>query len=201
MAEIYRKCKIPDCNGNSHYTAKGVRGWCRRHYRLWQAHGEPVARKAADGEPFRYMSETVFGYNGDECLIWPFARTHGYAWVSNPDGGTNQVHRLACEHRYGPPPTSRHEAAHICGGGSRGCVAPNHVRWALPSENQADRVAHGTSNRGERCAQSKLTESQVREIRALEGQLSIGKIAERYGVSVSAVSHINTGSTWFWLAP
>lgn len=39
MAEK-RLCKIPHCNNSAF-----ARGWCVRHYRLWQRHGDPTISK------------------------------------------------------------------------------------------------------------------------------------------------------------
>jgi hypothetical protein len=97
----------------------------------------------------------------------------------------------------GEPPSPQHHAAHNCGNAS--CVNPYHIRWATPSENQADRVEHGTSNRGERNGQTALTEDQVREIRALDRVISDDEISMRYGVSKSSILNILHGKTWGWL--
>ena len=55
--------------------------------------------------------------------------------------------------------------------------------------------------RGEQITASKLTEKDVREIRALlaEGNLTQTAIGERYGVTVKAVNHIARGRSWAWL--
>lgn len=198
VAETFKPCSIAGCKGNAHHSAKGARGWCRRHYRLWQAHGEPVARKAANGEPMQFLRDVVLRYEGEDCLIWPFATSNGYGWVNNPEG-TCLAHRIACEHRNGPPPSSAYEAAHSCGKGASGCVTPAHLRWALPVENQAERVDHGTSNRGEQCANAKLTEAEAREIRGLRGVLLQRELADQYGVSVPTICSVQTGASWRWL--
>ena len=50
------------------------------------------------------------------------------------------VSRLVCEEAYGPPPTSKHEAAHNTPNGCVGglCVNNAHLRWATRKENAAD---------------------------------------------------------------
>jgi hypothetical protein len=40
----------------------------------------------------------------------------------------------------------------------------NNLRWDTPKNNHADKVRHGTTNRGERCGTAKLTLEQVRAI-------------------------------------
>lgn len=199
MASGFKPCSIEGCKGNAHYSAKGARGWCRRHYRLWQSRGEPVPLKAANGEPMGYLKGFVLQNRGGECLLWPYARTsNGYAWVYNPEG-SKLVSRILCEEVHGPPPSDVHEAAHSCGNGHMGCVTREHIRWASPLENAADRQGHGTQCRGEAIGTSKLTAEQVREIRQLQGSLPIDEIASRFGVTPASISHIHTGHTWSWL--
>lgn len=52
-------------------------------------------------------------------------------------------------------------------------------------------------SRGERVRQSKVTEADVREMRRMrrDGQ-SLTQLADRYGLKISAVSHICTGRNW-----
>ncbi len=125
--------------------------------------------------------------------MWPYAR-HPYGY-----GKFQQqlVHRLVCEASHGAPPLPRMDAAHSCGNGHLGCVAPLHIRWATRQENMADKKLHGTSQCGEKHGMSKLTIDQVREIRRL---LNIGlpttNIATQFGVVSSTIRFIQKGETW-----
>ena len=74
-----------------------------------------------------------------------------------------------------------------------------HLRWATPVENHADKIGHGTTNRGERQGASRLTEAQVLEIRGLAGLVSKAEIGRRYGVDRSHVSKIISRDVWTWL--
>ena len=159
MADLYRKCKITECNGNSHHMTGAARGFCLSHYKRWRRHGDACGGGTQRGAPAKYIKDVVADYRGKECLIWPFAKTSaGYAWLHNPKGSC-LVSRIVCEDKNGPAPTENHEAAHSCGNGHLGCIAPNHLHWATRSENQLERSAHGTSNRGERQAFSNLSRS------------------------------------------
>lgn len=63
-----------------------------------------------------------------------------------------------------------------------------------------DRALHGTSNRGERQWNSKLTESDVRRIRRMIADgVSNPDIADLFEVSPTAVRAIRTGASWAWL--
>jgi hypothetical protein len=64
-----------------------------------------------------------------------------------------------------------------------------------------DRIRHGTSNRGHRNGQSKLTEEDVKKIANLKGRLPQKELAEKYGVSISAISSIQLGRRWGWCLP
>ncbi len=73
----------------------------------------------------------------------------------------------------------------------------NHIdnlRWDTPAANQADRVLHGTSNRGERCGNAKLTLEQVRAIRADTRLQRL--IAEDYDVRPNQIWRIKAGHRW-----
>lgn len=169
---------------------------CNRHYRRFQRHGDPLGGGTPNGEPYRYYSETVVNHLEDACLLWPYGRTTaGYALMTT-DGKDRYVHRFSCEVENGPPPTPRHEAAHSCGNGHLGCVARKHVSWKTPAANQLDKRLHGTDNRGHRHPMARLTEEQVREIRAMGPGISCLLVARQYGVTDSAIYGIREGRTW-----
>lgn len=175
-----------------------ARGFCNLHYQRLLKHGDPLGGGTSIGEPQRFFEE-IAQYNGDECLAWPFAHNkNGYGRM-RVDGKMVYVTRRLCEEVNGPPPTPKHEAAHSCGNGHEGCVTKRHLEWKTPSENQADKLTHGTHNRGERQGASKLTETQAREILAFKGKETQRSIAERFGVSRTAVSQIHCGRNWNWM--
>ena len=70
--------------------------------------------------------------------------------------------------------------------------------WGTSQQNSHDRVAHGTSNRGERNPRRKLTEHQVHEIR--ESEATKKTLAERFGIHISTVSSIRRRKSWAHLA-
>jgi len=161
--------------------------------------GSPTSSRTKSGEPLEFLNNTVLKYQGDECLIWPFGRTTaGYALLHSGDKA-EYVHRLACEHLHGPAPSLKHDAAHSCGKGDEGCVNPQHLRWATRKENNADKVQHGTHNRGVRHGMCILTETDVLTIRRLSGEVSQYKIAEMFGVSRGNIASIIQRKSWKWL--
>lgn len=107
---------------------------------------------------------------------------------------TRLVHRIVLESFIGPCQEG-HECAHYDGDPSNNHL--NNLRWTTPTENHADKIRHGTTNRGERCGASKLTENQVLEIRLLRKQKIITRIiGERFGISQQNVCDICNRKTW-----
>lgn len=132
--------------------------------------------------------------------MWPFSTDgRGYGDYNKSHYGEGKVHRIMCAFRNGPAPTPKHEAAHECGNGHKGCVNPNHLVWKTREENQADRILHGTHNRGSQHPLAKLTEHDVLEIRALQNKSSQSEIGKKFGISQPLVSAIHQRKRWGWL--
>lgn len=194
-----RSCSIQGC-GRLHFG----RGWCRRHYARWYAHGDPMMKKsAANGEPMDWLANAIDNppHDPNECQLWPFSiHRDGYGKVkwNGQDYPAHKVSLLIHDDRLLPPednPIALHAPHNVCG--NRHCIRPSHLRWGSYAENQEDRVPDDTHHRGERQHLSKLTQSQVLEIfkDARKGVI----IASDYGVSAAAISAIKTGKTWSWL--
>ena len=186
-------CSVPDCG-----KPVNARGWCAGHYHRWERHGDPLSGGTSYGAPMKFFTETVLHYTGDECLIWPFCNggKKGYAKMSIK-GKVREIHPILCEKLNGPRPSSNHDSAHSCG--NRRCVSMHHLSWKTRSENLADRLIHGTHNRGERNPANKLTKDDVLAIRALDNTVPQSEIARRFGIHQSHVCLIQNGKTWAWL--
>lgn len=188
-------CTITDCMKNA-----AKRGLCAMHYRRWLRHGSPnIIKRTLNGAPLLFLEQATH-YEGEDCLFWPFGRNNeGYGQVYFEKRMVS-VHRVICKRINGPSPEGRPFAAHSCGNGHLGCIAPRHLRWTSPKENQADMILHGTSLRGEKSTTAVLKEPQVTDIfsRANSGE-STTDLAEEFGVSWSAIYKIKTGQRWGWL--
>lgn len=115
----------------------------------------------------------------------------------NGEKMTRLVHQLVLEAFVGPRPPGM-EGCHGPGGAFDNRLV--NLRWDSPSANQMDRVRDGTSNRGERQWQSKLTEADVLECRrryAAGERLRV--LVSEYGVTVGGMSNAVSGKTWYWL--
>jgi len=187
-------CKIDGCDGVNY-----KKGLCSSHYRRLLRHGNPYSGRTRVGDSLLFIERSL-SYTEDDCLIWPYGKSSaGYAivWLN---GIKQQASRVVCERIYGPPPTSKHEAAHTCGNGHKGCIAPSHLRWATSVENKADMLIHGTRVRGSRHCNAKLCEEDVLFIRKqLKSGVTQADISRLFCVSESTIRQIKMRRNWSWL--
>jgi hypothetical protein len=130
-------------------------------------------------------------------VLSPGLNTGGYEVVTlqNEAGKTTKtVHRLACKAFHGQPPCEALHAAH--NNGNRRDNRKTNLRWATAVENVADKRVHGTMRCGvgERQGLAKLTEEEVKAIRADARMLK--DIAKDYGVGVGTVHAVKSRRTW-----
>lgn len=106
------------------------------------------------------------------------------------------VHQLVLEAFVGPRPKGR-VARHFPDANPANNRLEN-LQWGTWSQNNGcDKIASGTTNRGERCGSAKLNSNQVRQIkRRLEAGDSFAEIAKDYPVTRSAIEGIAKGRTW-----
>lgn len=190
-------CSVPECG-----KTRASRGFCQKHYYRWRTHGDPAivqSERRPFGEAKSYLENVLVNTEIADCIPWPYSRDRGGYGLVRMNGKRFAVHRYLCERFNGPAPSDRHQASHDCGKGHEGCCNPHHVSWKTPAENQADRIIHGTTSRGEAHGASKLTMKQARFIKANKGVLTATSIAGMFGVSRVAVSDIIHGRNWAWL--
>jgi len=98
----------------------------------------------------------------------------------------------------GPPPEEGMLACHGPAGMKDDTLS--NIYWGTASRNNLeDKIRDGTLQRGEINRRAKVTEKDVREIRALRGKLTETEIGRRYGVGQTTISAIQTGQNWAWL--
>lgn len=103
------------------------------------------------------------------------------------------LHRWVWELAYGPIPPGMY-ICHRCD--QPLCYRLDHLFLGTPAENTRDMVTKGrkVSHVGESNPRARLTEADVREIRA--SPLGRRDLAERYGVSQATIGMIRTRRNW-----
>lgn len=187
-----KSCTIQNCT-KSHVA----RGLCRNHYEIMRRNGSPIIRQRVSPNELLRFIHLNCQKNTDNCIEAPFGmKQNGYAAFGR-DGKKIHAHREVCIIAHGKPPSKKHHAAHSCG--NKKCLNSRHLRWATPSENQKDKISHGTQYFGSDVHNAKLKNEDVLQIRSFRGKLSQSKIAEMFGISQSYVSEIQLKKTWEWL--
>lgn len=103
------------------------------------------------------------------------------------------LHIVVAEAFHGPKPFPEAEVRHL-DGDQTNCRADN-VAWDSRVANEADKALHGTLRRGEETPQAKLTESDVIQIRARQGELQ-QTLADEFGCTFSNISAIQRRKSW-----
>lgn len=128
----------------------------------------------------------------DSCWLWTSAKhRNGYGCftMNKKDNSAHRLSWLLAGHTIPEGHLIRHKCR------NRHCVNPEHLETGTYKENQMDRVRDGTDSRGEKHGQSKLTEDQIRAIRARHTENQRG-LAKEYGVSQRAIFDIIHRRTW-----
>lgn len=130
-----------------------------------------------------------------------FVGSDGYPFVKLQQNGkrTNyRVHRVVLEAFVGKRP-KKMQARHLDGNRSNNNIS--NLRWGTCKENQADRLLHGTSNRGERYNNRVLRANSVKKIKLLDKlkECFLKKINRIFGIFVGIISRIDHRVSWGWL--
>lgn len=187
-------CKISDCLYPSF-----ARSMCRSHYARWRRGASvsaPIKPLTMSSEE-RLWSRVV---KTPTCWLWTGSRNtcRGQPWHGRMtiNGSRVLVHRFSFFLAYGrwPQPMCLHKCD------VPACVNPAHLEEGTNAKNMADMVARGrhvVAARGSDHHKAKLTEADVRIIRnLLANNVPQRTIADRFGVSDVAISHIKNGKSW-----
>lgn len=126
-----------------------------------------------------------------ECWDWQGALTsHGYGSLKVA-GKTGYAHRVAFELSHRPLQVNEH-VMHSCD--NPRCCNPSHLQAGSHADNMADMAAKGRGNGGSpggsRQGTSKLTESQVIDIRRQYNGSNRIELAQKYGVTPQTISYV-----------
>lgn len=140
----------------------------------------------------RFWSK-VEKHGPDECWEWQaYTGSKGYG-TFKVDGKTLLAHRFSYEIVNGPIKGGLF-VRHKCD--NPRCVNPKHLELGTHADNMRDMVerGRGASNKGTSHGRSKLTENEVREIRA--NPRSERKIAADFNISPALVGYIRRRKLW-----
>lgn len=152
-----------------------------------------------DGHVWRVKPYPSMGSRKLPYKLRAAKNSSGYLTVVLVDGDrrkTFKVHRLVAAAFFSAPRPEQTDVAHQDGNKTNNAVC--NLRWATRTENEADKLKHGTRLRGHRHAQSKLSKQDAERIWSLlagSGR-SRQSIADEFGVSASLVSAIAQGRAW-----
>ena len=122
---------------------------------------------------------------------------HGYIRVTLTRQGqkpeTKRVHHLVAAAFLGPRPDG-YDVCH--NDGDKANNALSNLRYGSHTDNEADKLVHGTRIHGERHADAKMTDETVRRLRRGLGGMTQSWWARHLGVSEASLSRALSGHTW-----
>lgn len=128
----------------------------------------------------------------------PFTAKNGYIRVTLIKDGVDKkhsIHTLVISAFIGSKPTSAHQTRHK--NGVRCDNVYTNLEWGTSSENNLDRVRHGTMPLGESHPHAMITVDTARQIkRRLSDGDRICDVAKTFDVSRAIVVGIRLGKTW-----
>jgi hypothetical protein len=170
---------------------------CTLHYNRMRLHGTTDPQHKARGTvQFRFWRKVdQSGANG--CWNWT-GGTHkrGYGTLCGPDGRNVATHRYSYEIHKGAIPDGMY-VRHTCD--NPRCVNPDHLLIGTPSDNVRDMWERARARprgvKGEKHLKAKLTEADVRAIRA-DSTKNNHEWARELGVSPNSIRAIRIGKNW-----
>lgn len=134
-------------------------------------------------------------------LLKPKRKWNGYLDVAlYNDRGVKykSIHALVALVFMGPRP-AKMDVAHV--NGVRDDNRAENLRYATRSQNNMDKVGHGTDNRGSKNYAAKWTEEDVIAAKKLKAQgVRVSEIARMFNLSHSTVSLALSGKQWSHLS-
>lgn len=129
------------------------------------------------------------------CWLWSGATSMAGYGQLHKDGKTYYAHRLSYEMHKGEIPDGKF-VCHRCDVPS--CVNPSHLFAGSHEDNMADMTSKGRGTLGEINGQSKLSEADVINIRAIYEytKATQQKLADIYNVSRSLIGLIISRERW-----
>jgi hypothetical protein len=132
----------------------------------------------------------------ENCWIWTGAKTsEGYGKFRIGAGALVRAHRFVYELVFGKI-QDEIDVLHKCDNPS--CIRPDHLFLGTAQDNMQDCKKKGRTTTGNKNAQAKLLEKEVRYIREAyaAGTLNQPQLARKFGVDQKTVSRIARRENW-----
>lgn len=187
-----KNCTIQDCENKSY-----VKNYCIKHFQRFAKYGDPLFVKTNFGEgntiEEKFWSRVALTANPDKCWEWQGkTNKYGYSQVKYK-GKYRYVYALAWFLVKGA--FSKLNLLHSCDNPK--CVNPNHLREGTHQDNMQDMVNRNRQAKGEKIWTSKLTTTQVMEIKTLiSNRIPLRQIAETFGVTWFCIYDIKREKNW-----
>ena len=191
-------CKIDGC-----ITIARSQKLCDMHYTRLRRHDDPSVTLRAPHRSsiaarleFTGWTEVIRRPDLGACWEWKGGKYQtGYGQVSTPGDISRPAHRMAHLAWIGPIGEGQF-VCHRCD--NPPCMNPAHLFAGTQKENMEDCASKDRSVHGERVHWSKLTEDDVRTIRAVyaTGQFSQSELAAAYGMSQTGIGYAIRGVSW-----
>ncbi len=131
-------------------------------------------------------------------VLKPSKTDDGYSRVKLYKNGvskTASVHRLVALAYLPPPLPGQTEVRHKKGDPSKN--TKDDLEWGTMTENQRDRVRHGTSNTGQKNGKATSSDEEIRQIKLrLKAGETQASLAKEFGTSYIKMYQIANGKTW-----
>jgi hypothetical protein len=146
------------------------------------------------GDPLQHFNYHANKQNKDQCWIWGGAlQSKGYGTIHTKERRI-YAHRFAFETLIRPIQDGE-IVCHTCD--NPPCVNPSHLFIGTPQDNSTDMVNKDRQCKGTQKRNAKLTEDDVRKIRALaKTGLKHNRIANRFNISRNHAWHIIHRRYW-----
>lgn len=168
-------CLLEGCN-----YPLSARGYCKLHYDRFMRHGSVGPVRVLRNY---HATDTRGPYDG--CWEWTGGCIAGYG-TTHVDGKKVLVHRAVYSAIYGPLDADDC-VLHRCD--NPPCFRPDHLFLGTKADNTGDMIAKGRNRR-------KLTEDDVRAIRARYPDETTRALGEKFGVHSGQISRIVRRISW-----
>lgn len=174
---VWRTCRNKLCVNPSHLVLEGSK---ELKVRFWSLVDKTPG--LGIGDCWEWKGSTVY-------------RGYGRFRISIKDGFV-AAHRFALHLATGISLETEKLACHKCN--NRKCCNPDHLYWGTAQENSNDCIRSNRQAAGSKNGSSKLTESQVLEIRAMVStkKYTYNQVAAKYNVSRSCIAKLSQGRFW-----